>query len=325
MDLRVTFLGTAAAAPSQAQNVAATLVQRGPERLLVDCGEGTQRQLQWSYAGLAEIETILLTHNHADHYLGLPGLLKTYANHQRQKPLTVYGPAGTWMLLRTLSGVIGRLPFELEIVELEAGDEVKGTRDYTITALRVEHRLPALGYVLAEAARPGRFDVAEAKRRGAPDGPLMGELARGQDITVAGHVVAAAGLVGASQPGRKLVFSGDTQPCAAVLEAARGADLLVHEGTFLDEEEAEAKKSAHSTVREACELAREADVRLLALTHVSSRYRKQDVRKIAQSVFAATVVPADFDQIDVPYPERGQPLLRKQGGLDSDAVPPFRR
>lgn len=314
-NLTVTFLGTGAAAPTGARNVAGTLIQRGPERFLVDCGEGTQRQLVWSYAGLTDLETILLTHTHADHYLGLPGLLKTFgARNQREKPLRIFGPPGTWMLMRTLAAVIGVHDYPLQVVEFEGGEALRDTEGYTVRCLRVDHRLPALGWVLEEDPRPGRFDVEEALKRGVPSGPLLGELQAGRDVEIDGRRVSAAGLVGAPQPGRKVVLSGDTRPCPALTEAAEGADLLVHEGTFLDTEMNEALKSGHSTVREAAEVARTAGVSLLALNHISSRYRVTDLLAAAKPVFSNTVVPADFDQVEVPLRGRGLPKLVKGGG-----------
>lgn len=317
----MTFLGTAAAAPTRARNVSATLVQRGPDRFLIDCGEGTQRQLQWSSAGLSDLGRILLTHNHADHYLGLPGLLKSYANRGRSAPLTIFGPPGTWMLVKTLSGIIGDLPFSLKIVEFEGGETIEGLAGYDVRAVRVDHRLPALGWVFAEATRPGKFDAGEASRLGVPNGPLMGQLRAGQDVIVSGKTVSAHGLLGEAQKGIRVVFSGDSRPCTKIASAAQDADLLVHEGTFLDSERAEAIASAHSTVQEAAELAKDAGVQLLAITHVSSRYALSEVKAAAKQVFPRVVVPADFDLIEVPYRSRGLPTLVPGGGLGSGPGP----
>jgi ribonuclease Z len=314
MDLDVIFLGTAASAPTATRSTAATLVRRGGERLLVDCGEGTQRRLMRSVAGLGDLDTILLTHVHADHTLGLPGLLKTFALRERTAPLALYGPPGTRGLMRVLQPLIGRLPFPLATVEIEPGGEVRGD-GYTLHAPATRHRVASVAWALVEDDRPGRFDVAEARRRGVPEGPLFGQLQAGRDVTLPdGTVVGAAGIVGESRTGRRLVFSGDTRPCDAVLAAALRADLLVHEATFLDVDLDRARETLHSTAREAAELARDADVALLALTHVSTRYTVREIRSEARAVFPDAEVPRDLDLVEVPFPERGEPRMVRGGG-----------
>jgi ribonuclease Z len=183
------------------------------------------------------------------------------------------------------------------------------------------HRGVALAWTLAEDARPGRFDVDEARRRGVPEGPLYGQLQRGEDVQLDdGTLVRAAELVGEARRGRRIVLSGDTRPCDAVLAAALGADLLVHEATFLDEDRARARETQHSTAREAAELAFEADVALLALQHLSPRYPARAVRDEARAVFERTVVPRDLDRIVVPFPERGAPELERGGGREDADV-----
>jgi ribonuclease Z len=321
VNLDVIFLGTAGSAPTATRNTAATLVRRGGERILVDCGEGTQHRLLQSAAGLAEIDTILLTHPHADHYLGLPGLLKTFELRERNHPLAIYGPSGTRALLRTMEPFIGRLSFRWAAVEIGPGDEIRAS-GYRLQAVPTRHRVASLGWALVEDDRPGRFDVEEARRLGVPEGPLFGELQRGRDVTLAdGTVILAAQLVGEARRGRRLVFSGDTRPCDAVLAAALHADLLVHEATFLDDELQRARETRHSTAREAAELAREAGVRLLALTHLSTRYAPREVKAAARAVFEATVVPRDLDLIELPFPERGGPRMVRGGGSAAAVEP----
>ena len=314
MDLDVIFLGTAASAPTATRSTAATLIRRGGERLLIDCGEGTQRRLMRSAAGLGDLDTILLTHVHADHTLGLPGLLKTFALRERTAPLALYGPPGTRALMRVMQPLIGRLPFPFATVEVEPGGEVSGD-GYTLHAPATRHRVASVAWALVEDDRPGRFDVAEARRRGVPAGPLFGLLQQGHDVTLDdGTVVVADGVVGEARTGRRLVFSGDTRPCDAVLAAALDADVLVHEATFLDADLDRARETLHSTAREAAELAREAGVALLALTHVSTRYPVRAIKAEARAVFAGTVVPRDLDLVDVPFPERGEPRMVRGGG-----------
>jgi ribonuclease Z len=313
VDLDVVFLGTSGSAPTAQRAPAATLVRRGGDRILVDCAEGTQRQLLRSEIGLVDLPEILITHFHADHYLGLPGMLKTFSLRGRELPLVVVGPAGLDDLLATLRRVFGRLSYPVETLELQAGDTLE--RDgYAIRAIEVEHGVPALGYAFLEADRPGRFDVATADRLGVPNGPERGALQRGEAITLPdGTSVTPAAVLGPARAGRTIVLTGDTGPAASVVEAAAGADLLVHEATFCADERARARETGHSTAGEAALLAREAGVRMLALTHLSGRYFGSDVAEEARQLFPETVVPRDFDVIEVPFAERGAPHLIPKG------------
>lgn len=314
MDLDLLFLGTAGSAPTAARGTSATLVRRGGDRLLVDCGEGTQRQLLRSDAGLGDLEDVFLTHLHADHVLGLPGMLKTFALRGRELPITVHGPGGTRALLDALRIVIGRLTYPLRVVELDPRDRVE-REGYRLEAFAVAHGRGSLGYALREEGRPGRFDVDAADVLGVPDGPARGALQRGEPVTLpGGRVVTPDEVVGPARRGRTLVLTGDTAPAPTVVEAAVGADVLVHEATFLADERTRAQETEHSTAGEAALVAREAGVELLALTHVSSRYAGSQVAAEAQELFPRTVVPRDFDLIVVPLPERGQPELVPRGG-----------
>ena len=314
VDLDIVFLGTAASMPTAQRGPAALLVRRGSERLLFDCGEGTQRQLQRSAVGLPDLQEIFLTHYHADHFLGLPGMLKTFALRGRDEtPLTVYGPPGLRELFKRLRPFVGRLPYPLTAVELGPGDTID-RGEYTIEPFAVEHGLDALGYTLLEQDRPGRFDVAAANALGVPDGPARGRLQAGEEVTVEnGRIVTPAEVLGDPRPGRKLALTGDTAPSPLVIQAAHDADLLVHEASFLAEEAERARETLHSTAAEAAEVARLAQVRLLALTHVSPRYFGPELAAEARDVFPDSVVPRDFDVIEVPFPERGPPRLVKGG------------
>jgi ribonuclease Z len=325
MDLDLVFLGTAASMPTAQRGPTALLVRRGSERLLFDCGEGTQRQLQRSVVGLPDLQEIFLTHFHADHFLGLPGMLKTFALRGRDEtPLTVYGPRGLKELFNRLRPFLGRLPYPLAPVELEPGRRIE-RGDYAIEAFAVDHGVEALGYVLDEQERPGRFDVAVADALGVPDGPDRGRLQAGEEVTVpSGRTVTPAEVLGEPRHGRKLVLTGDTAPSPLVVQAAHGADLLVHEASFLTEEAERARETMHSTAAGAADVARLAQVRLLALTHVSPRYFGQELADEAREIFEDTVVPRDFDVIEIPFPERGVPRLVKKGarpphGADSAA------
>ena len=311
MDLDVLFLGTAGSAPSARRGLPATLVRRGGDRMLFDCGEGTQRQLTRSI-GLIELEEVFLTHFHADHVLGLPGMLKTFGLRQRERRLTIHGPSGLNDLFRLLNPLIGRLSFEVELVELEANDELE-REGYRIAAYATDHVAHSLGYAVVEDTRPGVFDPARAKELGVAPGPDFGRLQRGE--TVDG--VEPGQVMGAARRGRKLVISGDTAPCDMTRLVGWEANLLVHEATFLDDEAQRAAETHHSTARGAGALAAEAGVGMLALTHISPRYGGRELRDEARASFSAeaggeaakrVIVPHDFDRVEIPLPERGAPL-----------------
>jgi ribonuclease Z len=305
MDLSIFFAGTAGSVPTARRGLPALLVRRGGDKLLFDCGEGTQRQLVAS-VGLPEVEAVFLTHFHADHWLGLPGMLKSFELRDREAPLTVYGPEGTAALLAVMGRVIGRLRYPFSVVELEPGESV-GFDGYEIGAFNVRHRGPAYGYALVEDPRPGRFDADKAEALGVAFGPDFGRLQRGEAV----DGVDPGQVVGPERPGRKVVISGDTSPCEMVRVAAHRADVLVHEATFLDEEVQRALQTGHSTARQAAEIAVEAEVRMLALTHLSTRYGGREIRDEARATFERTEVPRDFDTVDVPFPEKGEPELHR--------------
>jgi ribonuclease Z len=313
VDLDVVFLGTSGSAPTAQRATSATLVRRGGDRLLIDCGEGTQRQLLRSDVGLVDLEDVLLTHFHADHYLGLPGMLKTFALRGRDAPLTLYGPSGLRDLLSSLRRVFGKLTYPLETVELAPGDVIE-RGDYEIRPFAVEHGPQALGYLIAEEARPGRFDVATADALGVPSGRERGALQRGEAVVLAsGETIQPDQVLGPARPGRSLAVTGDTAPAASVVDAVTGVDLLVHEATFCADERQRARETGHSTAAEAALAAREAGVRLLALTHISSRYSGSEAVEEARHLFPDTVAPRDFDIIEIPYIERGSPVLVPRG------------
>jgi len=313
VDLDLVFFGTSGSVPTAQRAPSALLVRRGGERLLFDCGEGTQRQLLRSTVGLIELREVFVSHFHADHYLGLPGMLKTFALRGREVPLTVYGPPGLRDLFTTLRRVFGKLSYPLEIVELSPGDVLE-REEYNLVTFPVAHGVRSLGFAVVEHPRPGRFDVAASDALGVPAGPDRGLLQAGEAVELPdGRTVTPDDVLGPPRPGRRIVLSGDTAPSPTVAEAARGAEVLVHEATFLEEERERARETAHSTALEAAEIARDADVGLLALTHLSNRYFGPEVVREARTIFPDTVVPKDFDVIDVPFPERGGPRLIKGG------------
>jgi ribonuclease Z len=305
MDLSLFFAGTAGSVPTARRGLPALLLRRGGDRLLFDCGEGTQRQLLRT-VGLPDMQAVFLTHHHADHWLGLPGMLKSFELRDREAPLTVYGPPGTSDLMHAMRIVYGRLRYPFAVVDLEAGDAV--TRDgYEIAPFNVRHRGHAFGYAIVEDERAGRFDAELATRLGVPFGPDFGRLQRGEVV----NGVSPEQVIGPARAGRKIVISGDTAPCGMVRVAAHQGDLLVHEATFIEEERDRALHTGHSTAQQAAEVARAAEVRMLALTHVSTRYAGTEIRDEARAVFERTEVPRDFDLIEVPYPEKGEPELQR--------------
>ncbi len=304
--MRVCFLGTASSRPTVTRNVSSVAVQREGELFLFDCGEGTQRQMMTYGVGF-RVRDIFVTHLHADHYLGITGLLRTLSLQGRTEPLRVWGPpTGREVLTRAVELGGDRFTFGVRVRELEPGDSVR-YEGYRVEAYSTEHTRTSVGYRLREDDRPGRFDVGRARELGVPEGPLFGKLHGGEPVTLEdGRTVEPGQVVGEPRPGRRVVYTGDTRPSTRTVEVAREADLLVHESTFGETEGDRARSTAHSTAREAAEVAREADVRRLALTHLSARYSEQPgrLRKEAGHVFEPVTVASDGDVVEVPYPEK---------------------
>ncbi len=316
MDLSAIFLGTGGSVPSARRSTASVMLARGGQRLLFDCGEGTQRQLQRSL-GLTQVDEIYLTHFHADHILGLPGLLKTYDLTAREEPLTIYGPRGLRDLFKMLGRLIGRTDYSIDLIEIDPGEAVHHD-GAEVRAFPVEHSVRANGYVLIEEERPGRFDPETAKRLGVPEGPAFAALQRGEGVSGSAGPVRPEDVMGDSRAGRIVAITGDTAPCHSTVSAAADADLLIHDASFSEEEAQRAADTGHSTVGQAAAVAREAHVKMLALVHISSRYHVGTVLEEARDVFDPTVAPKDFDTIELPFPERGEPKLIPNGAREPD-------
>ena len=310
MELSVVFVGTGGSVPTARRGLPAVLIRHGGQSVLVDCGEGTQRQLVKS-VGLVNLDALFFTHFHSDHWLGFPGLIKTLDLRERNRPLKVYGPPGLKKVIEFTEQAAGRTKFAVEAIELGSADQVD-MDGFTLAPFNVSHRGPAFGYVLFEPDRPGRLDVELARSLGITNGPDFGRLQSGQVV----NGVDPTDVVGEPRSGRKVVISGDTTPCEALDIAAHQADLLIHEATFRDEDRVRAHERAHSTARQAAELAARSESKLLALTHISSRYGGHELLDEAREVFENTEVASDFDVVEIPFPERGAPRLirHKRGG-----------
>ena len=323
MELDVVFLGTGGSVPTARRATSCLLIRAGGDRILVDCGEGAQRQMQRS-TGLVQVDDLYITHFHADHYLGVPGLLKTYELNGRETPLRIFGPPGLEELFTALRRIMGKVSYPLELVELSGSSPVR-FETYEIRPFEVEHRVRAFGYALVEDERPGRFDPQEAERLGVEPGPDFARLQAGESV----NGVDPRQVMGEARRGRKVVITGDTEPCELSLIAAHEAELLVHEASFADDEAQRAHETKHSTARQAAKLASDADVRMLALVHISSRYHVGAVLEEAREEFPGAVAPRDYDVIEIPFPERGEPLLiergakeRSQGRTEAETAPP---
>lgn len=304
MSLSLVLLGTSASRPTVERNVSSIAVVREGETLLFDCGEGTQRQMM-RYGVSFALSDIFFTHFHADHVIGVIGLMRTMALQGRTDPLRLWGPKGAGRHLKRAEQFgVDRLTFAVEIRELDHGERLE-REDYAIVPFAVEHGPgPAMGYALVESDRKGRFDPDRARELGIPEGPLWGKIHRGESVTLdGGRVIQPAELVGPRRAGRTVVITGDTRPCDNTTDAARGADLLVHEATFGDEEAERAVETGHSTAREAAVVAKRAGCRKLLLSHFSARYSRDatDLEAQARSEFSEVVIGKDGMVIDVPY------------------------
>jgi ribonuclease Z len=303
--LTLTFLGTSAARPTVERGVTSVVIKREGETLMFDCGEGTQRQMM-RFGVSFSLTEIFFTHFHADHYLGIIGLLRTLSLQERTEPMHLYGPPGAEQLLSDAINLgVERTPFPVDIRELRAGERLSRD-DYDIEVFDVEHGRGAVGFALREHERLGRFDPDRARELGIPEGPLWGRIHAGESVELPNGVkIDHAELVGPSRPGRLVVFTGDTSGCESVVSAADGADLLVHEATFGEEEKERAKETSHSTAVEAAKVALAARAKQLVLTHVSARYsaNSKALLEEARAVFENTLVAKDGMEIEVPFPD----------------------
>ncbi|MEF8780736.1 MAG: ribonuclease Z [Haloferacaceae archaeon] len=307
MSFRVTFLGTGGAVPTTERGPSALLANREGDRLLFDCGEGTQRQMMRFGTGFG-ISHVFLTHLHGDHVLGLPGLVQTWDFNDRTEALSIHCPPGTRNHVKSLLRAGGHeAGFPIRVNEVAPGNVALRAEEYEVRAFRTNHRTRAQGYVLVEDDRPGRFDREKAEEElEIPPGPVYGRLHEGETVELDdGRVIHPEQVVGDPRPGRRFVYTGDTRPVEETVEAAENADLLVHDATFADDYADRARETAHSTGREAARIADRANAKRLALVHISSRYAvdASPIEREATAVFENAFVPDDGRQIEIPYPD----------------------
>lgn len=300
--LRVTFLGTGGSLPTPHRNPSAILINRKGELMLFDCGEGTQQQMMRARTGMIKLSSIFITHLHADHILGISGLIQTMSFHGRNDPLFIYAPERSYEQIAYLTSIgYTRSRFDVKITELSPGDVVERD-EYDVIAIRTRHNVPSIGYMLAEHQRTGRFNRERAIELGVPPGPLFSQLQHGDCVVVGGVTVHPEDVLGSPRPGRRIIYTGDTRPTDEVLSASRDADMLIHDSSLTHDLVDWARETLHSTAREAALLAREAGVRELVLTHISSRYADPSpILQDAKAVFDNVRVARDFLEIEIPY------------------------
>lgn len=299
--LRVIFLGTAGSFPTINRNHPSIAIRRNGELILFDCGEGTQRQM--FHAKLGFCHKIFVTHMHGDHVLGIPGLLQTMSLFDVKIPMQIFGPEGIHDFIRKIMEVVKfNLTFPLEIREVEDGIVCK-EKDYMVRAAWMEHNIPSLAYALIENERPGQFYPEKALSLGISMGPLWFQLQHDKKVKLPnGQVISPKQVLGPPRLGLKIVYSGDTRPCNAIIELAKNADLLIHEATLDNELAEKAYESCHSTSGQAAEIAKKARVKQLVITHISARYDNAEILiKQAQEKFLNTKLAQDFMELEVSF------------------------
>lgn len=302
MTIKLVILGSGGTVPTLSRNLPSVAIQCDGALFLFDCGEGTQLQLTRAKLSMGKLESIMISHLHGDHVTGLPGLLMTLGQVPRERPLMIYGPPGIAEYVEGTRRMLGfQYQYPVEIQETTGG-LVYQTKSLRIEAAPVEHSCFALAYALTEADRPGRFLVEEAERLGIPAGPLYGRLQAGHSVTLTdGREVHPSAVMGPPRRGRKIVYATDTRPCEQVVQLARGADVLIHDGMFDDDLRDQARTKWHSTVVQAAQVAKRAQVGRLILTHLSSRYYTDaPLADQARRVFPSTTIARDLMEIDVP-------------------------
>jgi ribonuclease Z len=299
----VTFLGTSSAAPTKDRGLPAIALKREGEVVLMDCGEGVQRQVLAQGIGLGKDMTILVTHLHGDHVSGLLGLLQTMSLAQRRKPLDIVGPPKLLKWLNVTSDLLHiGLTFPIRFTQAKPGAILR-TEGFRIRAAKALHSVEAYAYLAEERARPGVFYPEKAKRLGVPEGKLWSKLQKGRPVKVDGRIIQPSTVTGPPRMGRRIGYSGDTRPSPGLARFFSGCDLLIFDSTFSAKDSDKALERMHSTCVEAAQLASRARVKRLALTHFSARYTSpSSLVREARKIFPSTVAAADGLTLDVDYP-----------------------
>jgi len=287
--------------PTPQRGSSSVVVRRGRELMMFDCGEGTQRQMVKAHIGFQRPMKILISHLHGDHVLGLPGMLQSMSLMRREKPLHIYGPTGLVDYIKAFSDSLGGPTFPVILYEIKEPGIIFESEEYRIIAVKAKHRSIAWSYAIFESPRPGRFHPEKAQKLEIPKGTLWGGLQRGMTVEVEGRKIDSSQVTDPPRPGRRIIYSGDTSPTDALKEISKKADLLIHEATFLDELSDRAAEDGHTTSLQAAQLAKEAGVELLVLTHISSRYPDPEVVKAeASKIFSNVIVAEDLMELEIP-------------------------
>ncbi len=297
--MEIIFLGTSSAVPTLERNHPSIALRAFAEVMLFDCGEGTQRQLIEAKISPMKITKIFISHFHGDHILGLGGLIQSLGFRGREKDLDIYGPKGLHKIINAISSFgYFQINYNLNIHEIQDGTIIE-TEDYVVECAKVEHNIPSYAYSIREKKKP-LFLREKAEELGIPPGPLYGKLHNGEEVEFEGRIIKPEQVLGEAKKGKKISYSGDTRPCEAMIRLARDSDILIHESTYEAEDYQRAVDNAHSTSVEAAEIAREANVNELVLTHISTRYTSdKNIKSEAQKVFKNTKVARDYMKIDL--------------------------
>lgn len=303
--MELLFLGTGGSWPCREFNVPAVAIKLDDEIILFDCGEGTQRQFMISKYSFMRVSKVFISHFHGDHFLGLPGLIQSMNLNDRTSALEIYGPSGTIKTISTLLTLGYFAPgFKIKLYDLKNNETVSFNK-YDVTAFDVDHGIPAFGYVLEEHQRPGKFNLEKAKQLGIPKGPLYRKLQSGKSIKVNNKTITPNMVLGPPRPGRKVVYSGDTKPCASVIENASHADVLIHDACLDSSLEAKAEAYGHSTAQQAAQVAKNAKVQVLFLIHHSPRYTDVSILEDeAKKIFKMSFAAVDFLEYKIKYPKK---------------------
>ena len=306
VDMRLVFLGTSSAVPTANRGLSSIALVRGAELLLFDAGEGMQRNFIKAGLGTNRKMKIFITHMHADHCIGILGLLQTMGLQGREKSVDIYGEPRLEEFLRENMRIINfRLTFDIIVRKIEKGGVVVREKDYQVSCCETLHSVPSFAYCLEEFDRPGTFDISEAKRLGIPEGELYGKLQHGQNIIYEGKTIRSAQVVGPPRKGRKIGISGDTRPTEGLVKFFKGCDLLVFESTYGRDKQEKAIENGHSTAWEAASIAKTAKVDKLFLTHFSARYDETSVLvKEATTIHKNVEAAEDLKVIRISYKQK---------------------